>query len=144
MGSIRRSGREGAWEGRVASSRGVSSRAEDEEWAVTGEVFWNPPPPARVRVRTAPTVTARAAPTATATQYEIHEQHVGGRNWRAVEQENVVLLSRLAEVETELQREKAEKRKMLKNHRDELRYRDRKEMVLLWVVALCVVIDYAL
>ncbi|CAM0944518.1 unnamed protein product [Alopecurus aequalis] len=112
---------------------GGSRRAEEDGWVITPNA------------RAAPTVPARTAPTATApraifqSQYQYHEQQMRARNWSAIEEENVKLVRKIAEVEAELQREKTMNRKLQKNHMEELRYRDRKEMMLLFVVSVCVV-----
>ena len=57
-----------------------------------------------------------------------------------VAEENRKLLNNIAELENELQREKADKRNLLKIHRAEMRFRDRKELMLLCVAAACVLI----
>ena len=57
-----------------------------------------------------------------------------------MEEENLKLLSKIGELERELQGEKTEKRRMQKNHIEEMRYRDKKEMVVFCVLSACVVL----
>ena len=49
------------------------------------------------------------------------------------------LSGHVSAMEIQLQKEKSEKQKLLRNHREEIRRRDRKEMIFLCVVAVCVV-----
>ena len=46
---------------------------------------------------------------------------------------------KLAELELELQKMKGNKNKMAKNHREEMRNKDRKEMMIFVVIAACIV-----
>ena len=62
------------------------------------------------------------------------------RNSREIEEENAQLLTKIRGLELELQREKAEKRIFLKIHREEMKFRDRREMMVFCVVAACVLI----
>ena len=57
-----------------------------------------------------------------------------------VAEDNRKLLNKIAELENELQREKADKRNLLKIHRAKMRFRDKTEMMLLCVATACVLI----
>jgi hypothetical protein len=59
---------------------------------------------------------------------------------KGIDHDNVLLLKQIGELEVELKRVKAEMKMMEMKHCEELRIRDRKELVLLVLVAACCVI----
>jgi hypothetical protein len=59
---------------------------------------------------------------------------------RGIDQENALLLKHIGDIELELKRVKAKIKKMELKHCEELRIRDRKELLMFAVVASCCLI----
>ena len=58
---------------------------------------------------------------------------------REIEYDNVKLVRKVVQMELEIKKSKAHKKKMRKNHREEPKNRYRKEIMFVFVVAACIV-----
>jgi ferric-dicitrate binding protein FerR (iron transport regulator) len=65
---------------------------------------------------------------------------IRSRNSRDIEEENKQLVQKLNEMENEIKRRKARKKEMQKAHQEDLRNRDRREFIMLTVVACCLIL----
>lgn len=65
---------------------------------------------------------------------------IRSRNSRDIEEENKQLLEKLNEMDNEIKRRKARKKQMQKAHQEDLRNRDRREFIMLTIVACCLIL----
>ena len=108
----------------------MDSKGFEEEWKLTSEVMWNGD--------------FSASPKKTSIRKFKHcsdqvDYHV--KNVAHPESEDLALsfAKKLSELELELKKEKAENKKMLRNHREQMRMRDKKEIIYVVVIACCMV-----
>jgi Flp pilus assembly protein TadB len=65
---------------------------------------------------------------------------IRSRNSRNIEEENKQLVQKLNEMENEIKRRKSRKKEMQRAHQQDLRNRDRREFIMLTVVATCLIL----
>ena len=65
---------------------------------------------------------------------------IRSRNSGDIEEENKQLVQKLNEMENEIKRRKARKKEMQRAHQQDLRNRDRREFIMLIVVASCLIL----
>ncbi|KAK1628671.1 hypothetical protein QYE76_002986 [Lolium multiflorum] len=114
--------------GREFNGGGGGSRWAEEEWKETSVVYY-------------PTATRGAATPSKETLDQLENDGViRSRNYRDIEEENKQLVQKLNEMENEIKRRKSRKKEMQRAHQQDLRNRDRREFIMLTVVASCLIL----